>query len=94
MTDRDLLARIDVDPDVMMGKPVIRGTRLPVELVIDKLAHGVTIEELKEDYPFLSTDDVRAAMLYASKSLKHEEIWVEPTATGDAGRSTVNKPSS
>jgi uncharacterized protein (DUF433 family) len=59
----------------MLGKPVIKGTRLTVEIIIEKLAYGETIEDLKRDYPFITEDDIRAALLYAAKRLAHEEVY-------------------
>ncbi len=76
MTERTLLKRIVIDPKIMLGKPVIRGTRLPVELIIEKLAFGTDIALLLKDYPFLEEADVRAALLYAARSLAHEEVYV------------------
>jgi uncharacterized protein (DUF433 family) len=61
--------RIEIDPAVMRGKPVIRGTRITVELLLRKLAEGETVPELLEDYPHLKSKDIRAAIAYgASKS--------------------------
>ncbi|MBZ0169684.1 hypothetical protein MELA_01132 [Candidatus Methylomirabilis lanthanidiphila] len=75
MTEQALLKRIVVNPDIMLGKPVIRGTRLTVEMVVEKIAYGTTFEDLQKDYPFITTDDIRAALLYAAKSLAHEDIY-------------------
>ena len=75
MNERYLLKRIVVDPKIMLGKPVIKGTRLTVELIIEKLAYGETTKNLQVDYPFLLEDDVRAALLYAAKRLAHEEVF-------------------
>ncbi len=66
--------RIVIDPAVMMGKPVIRGTRITVELILRKLAEGASEAELREDYPHLTTEDIRAAVAYAAASVAHEEI--------------------
>lgn len=65
--------RIEISPKILLGKPVIRGTRLPVDIVVEKMAYGATIEDLKKDYPFLQEDDIRAALLYAAKRLSLEE---------------------
>jgi len=54
--------RIEVNPKVMLGKPVIRGTRIPVELLLRKLGEGATLEELLDAYPRLSREDVQAAL--------------------------------
>jgi len=65
--------RIEVNPKVMLGKPVIRGTRIPVELILRKLAEGVNEEDLLDAYPRLTRDDIRAAIAYAADSVAHEE---------------------
>lgn len=70
--------RIEINPDVMLGKPVIRGTRIPVELIIRKLAEGATETDLLDAYPRLTLDDVRAALAYAAASLAHEIIVLQP----------------
>lgn len=67
MTERTLLKRIVVDPKIMLGKPVIKGTRLAVEIIVEKIAYGGTVDDLKRDYPFLKEDDMRATLLYAAK---------------------------
>ena len=53
MTEKNLLKRIVIDPKIMLGKPVIKGTRLTVEIIVEKIAYGETMEEIKKDYPFL-----------------------------------------
>lgn len=70
MTDQELLTRITINPKVMVGKPVIRGTRLTVEFILNLLAHGATIEEVISEYQGLSIEDVRACILFATKSLE------------------------
>ena len=70
--------RIEIDPEIMMGKPVIRGTRITVELILRKLAEGASENELREDYPHITTDDIRAAMAYGAASVAHEEIVLLP----------------
>jgi uncharacterized protein (DUF433 family) len=75
MKEKQLLKRIVVNPKIMLGKPVIKDTRLTVELIIEKLAYGETMQDLQKDYPFLAEDDVRAALLYAAKRLAHEEVF-------------------
>ena len=76
MTEKNLLKRIVVDSKIMLGKPVIKGTRLTVEIVVEKIAYGATIQELQRDYPFLKKEDISAALLYAAKSLAHEEVYI------------------
>jgi len=75
MTEKTLLKRIVVDPKIMLGKPVIKGTRLPVEIIVEKVAYGATTDDLRKDYPFLKEDDIRAAILYAAKRIANEEIY-------------------
>ena len=71
----ELLKRVEVNPKVMLGKPVIRGTRLPVELILEKLAYGAAEEDILQDYPFLSREDIKAAILYAAKHVALEEVY-------------------
>ncbi|NJL28233.1 MAG: DUF433 domain-containing protein [Thermoanaerobaculia bacterium] len=66
--------RIEIRPDVMLGKPVIRGTRIPVDLIIRKLGEGATEPDLLDAYPRLTGEDLRAALLYAAAILAHEEM--------------------
>lgn len=66
--------RIEINPKVMLGKPVIRGTRVPVELILRKLGEGATEDELLESYPQLSKEDIRAAITYAADTLAHEDL--------------------
>lgn len=66
--------RIEIDPSVMGGKPVIRGTRIPVELVLRKLGDGMTVEAIIADHPRLTLEDVRAAQRFAADYLADEEL--------------------
>ena len=66
--------RIEINPKILGGKPVIRGTRIPIELLLRKLAEGATEQILLEAYPGLKTEDVKAALAYAAESVAHEEI--------------------
>ena len=70
MTETD---RIQMDPNVMLGKPVIRGTRVTVELILRKLSDGATESELVDAYPRLTPEDIRAALAYAADNVAHEE---------------------
>jgi uncharacterized protein (DUF433 family) len=70
MKDQKLLKRIALDPKVMVGKPVIKGTRLTVEFILNLLAHGATIEEVLEEYEGLTREDIQACLLFATKSLE------------------------
>jgi uncharacterized protein (DUF433 family) len=73
--------RIEVNPKVMLGKPVIRGTRITVELILRKLGEGATHADLLDAYPHLTRDDIQAAITYAADTLAHEEILLfEPKA--------------
>jgi uncharacterized protein (DUF433 family) len=73
--------RIEINPKVMMGKPVIQGTRVTVELVLRKLGEGATEEDLLDAYPRLTREDIRAAISYAADTVAHEEIIpLEPQA--------------
>jgi uncharacterized protein (DUF433 family) len=69
MTDEQLLQRIAINPKVMLGKPVIKGTRLTVEYVIDRLAHGATPADLVSEYEGLTPEDIAACLLFARESL-------------------------
>ena len=69
MNDEQLLQRIHINPKVMLGKPVIAGTRLTVEYVLDRLAHGASTADLAEEYPGLAVEDVLACLLFAKKTL-------------------------
>ena len=70
----DLLERIAIDPQVMLGKPVIRGTRITVEILLEKIAAGCSIDEILLDYPRLTREDVLAAVAYAREALSTDEI--------------------
>ncbi|HFC08648.1 MAG TPA: DUF433 domain-containing protein [Chloroflexi bacterium] len=69
MEEQQLLARISMNPEVKGGKPVIKGTRLTVEYVLNLLAHGATVEDILAEYPGLTPEDIRACLLFATKSL-------------------------
>lgn len=74
MNDLELVSRISINPRVMVGKPVIAGTRIPVELIVKMLSQGIPEHEILEEYPNLQLEDIRAALAYAAKSLAMEEI--------------------
>jgi uncharacterized protein (DUF433 family) len=76
--------RIVVDPRVLMGKPVIKGTRIPVSLILNLIAHGQSFAEIRDDYPPLTEEDIQAAVAYAAAHLDREEIGSMPeTLTAD-----------
>jgi uncharacterized protein (DUF433 family) len=72
--------RIEINPRVMLGKPVVRGIRITVESLLRKLSEGASETDLLEDYPHLSAEDIRAAIKYAADVIAHEEV---VTATSD-----------
>ncbi|MEO7539909.1 MAG: DUF433 domain-containing protein [Pyrinomonadaceae bacterium] len=74
MTDEQLLERITTNQNVILGKPVIRGTRLTVEFILNLLAHGSTAEEILGEYQGLALEDIQGCLLYATRSLNDTEI--------------------
>ncbi len=70
-----LLLRITTDPNVMVGKPTIRGIRITVEQILNAVAAGVTTKDLLEDYPELEEEDIRACLLYAARSVTEEKAY-------------------
>lgn len=71
----DWQERIELNPDVLAGKPVVRGTRLAVEFIVDLLAQGWTEEAVLKSYPTLTVDDIRACLQYASAALQAEKVY-------------------
>jgi uncharacterized protein (DUF433 family) len=74
MSRKSLLRRIVVNPKVMVGKPVIRGTRVTVERILSLLAQGMNEEELMREFPHITVTDVRAALEYAARLAASEEV--------------------
>ena len=72
---KDWRARIVIDPQVLVGKPIVRGTRLAVEFIIDLLAQGWTEAEILHNYPGLTHEDVQACLSYASATLRAEKVY-------------------
>ncbi|WP_353562405.1 DUF433 domain-containing protein [Longimonas sp.] len=66
--------RIKIRPDVLSGKPVVKGTRISVVFVVELLAHGWSVEDLLEQYPALTREDVQACLHYASEVLKSDQV--------------------
>jgi uncharacterized protein (DUF433 family) len=76
--DMDWRERITVDPNVLVGKPVIKGTRIAVEFVIDLLGRGWTREEILKEYDHLTPLDIQACLAYAGEILKSEQVYLLP----------------
>ena len=74
MNETDLLARIAINPKIMVGKTVIAGTRIPVELILKMLSQGIPEQAILDEYPNLQQADIRAALAYAARSITFEEI--------------------
>jgi uncharacterized protein (DUF433 family) len=74
MADHELLKRITVCPEVFGGKPIIRGMRISVELILSLLAQGETPEAILEDYPDLEPDDIRACIAYAHAVIARDKL--------------------
>ena len=70
--------RITIDPGILVGKPVIKGTRLSVEFIIDLLAQGWTEPEILRNYPGITRQDIQACLSYASETLKIEKVYAFP----------------
>jgi len=71
-------SRITVDPNILAGKPIIKGTRISVELILDFLANGWTVETILENYPKLKKEDIIAVLRYAAEILKEEKVYPLP----------------
>jgi uncharacterized protein (DUF433 family) len=76
----NLIERIEINPEVMVGKPVIKGTRVPVELILRKLSEGATEADLLDAYPRLKKLDIQAALAYAASTLAHKPIVLQTAA--------------
>lgn len=72
--EQQLLERITLNPKVMVGKPVIKGTRLTVEFILNLLAHGATVAEILEEYKGITAEDIQACLLFATKSLENTDF--------------------
>ena len=70
MTENQMLERIVINPKVLVGKPVIKGTRLSVEYILGLLAQGATFNEILQEYDGLTSEDIQACLLFATKSLE------------------------
>ncbi len=72
MEDEEIFEHISSDPDILHGKPCIKGTRIPVYLIVSLVGEGVSTEEIIKDYPSLTAEDIKAAVKYASKLCEYE----------------------
>jgi len=73
MKNEQLLERIILNPKIMVGKPVIKGTRLTVDFILNLLAHGSTVDEILNEYKGVTLEDIQACFLFATKSLENTE---------------------
>ena len=92
MTDQSLLARITSNPGVLAGKPIVRGTRLSVEFLLNLLAHGATETEILSEYEGLAAEDLAACLLFASKSLANTTFMPLAEAAQCASKSSSIAP--
>ena len=76
----DWRQRIVVNPQILVGKPVIKGTRISVELVVDLLARGYNAAQIVQQYDHLAAEDIQACLAYASDVLSSEKVYAVPTA--------------
>lgn len=74
MSDEKLLERIKFDKNILAGKPIIRGLRIPVAMILELLAKGSTNQEILEDYPELEPEDIQAALFYAYYLVSQEQV--------------------
>jgi len=72
----DWQERITVDPEVLVGKPIVKGTRISVEFVLDLLGRGWTIEQILREYDHLTPEDIQACLAYASDMMKSERVYL------------------
>jgi len=77
-TQHNYQDRIIVDPKIMVGKPVVKGTRIPVEIVLERLAEDLDTKTLFEDYPRLTEEDVKACLAYAEAVIEGEDVFSTP----------------
>ncbi len=74
MKQKEILGRIVIDPKVMVGKPVIKGTRIPVYVILNLLGEGATFQEIMNEYPDIKKEDILAALKFAARFTKFEEV--------------------
>ncbi len=73
--EKKLLKRIVINPEIMAGKPVIKGTRIPVDLILKLLSQGMETKEILDDYPHLTMSDIKAALLYGAEVIRTEDVF-------------------
>ena len=71
--------RIVIDPNLLVGKPVIKGTRISVEFIVDLLGRGWTVERILKEYDHLTREDIQACLAYAGEVLKSERVYLVPS---------------
>ncbi len=74
----DWRERITIDPNILVGKPIIKGTRISVEFIIDLLARGWTVEQILKEYDHLTREDIHACLAYAGELVKEEKVYSLP----------------
>jgi uncharacterized protein (DUF433 family) len=74
----DWRERITIDPNILVGKPIIKGTRISVEFIIDLLAHGWTVEQILKEYDHLTREDIHACLAYAGELVREEKVYSLP----------------
>ncbi|MFQ5965855.1 MAG: DUF433 domain-containing protein [Candidatus Scalinduaceae bacterium] len=72
MENKDIFERISSNPEILHGKPCIKGTRIPVYMIVSLVGEGVSIDEIIKDYPSLTPEDIKAAVKYASRLCEYE----------------------
>lgn len=79
MSDVNWKERITVDPEVLTGKPIIKGTRISVGFVVELLGRGATVTDILEEYDHITAEDIQACLAYSGELLKSERIYVNPS---------------
>jgi uncharacterized protein (DUF433 family) len=82
MTEERLLHRITANPAIFGGKPIVRGMRIPVELILSLLAQGTSFQEILEDYPDLHQEDIQACLAYARAAIAGDRLEAVEVGTG------------
>ena len=70
------MERIVIEPEILAGKPIIKGTRISVEFILEMLSSGMSVNDILEEYPHLKREDILAALVYATSLLKREEVYL------------------